>query len=258
MAKESAYSAKNVVAFINENFGIMFISLLFFIGGFFIGSLWTENQLLKSGGVKTNVAADAGTAPQPAAPSGPTKEQLASAPKVGGDDHIKGNKNAKITLIEYSDFECPFCQRFHPTTQQVLEEFGDDVALVYRHYPLSFHPNAQAAAETSECVAKIGGNDAFWKYADAVFAENGKLGGKLTPAAIDTAVAAAGVNTSAVKTCVESGEMTAKVNEQMQAGGTAGISGTPGTILVTKDGEYEFISGAVPFEQLKTSIEKYL
>ncbi len=94
---------------------------------------------------------------------------LANMPAVTADDNILGNENARIVLVEYSDFECPFCGRFHPTAKQVLDEFGDSVALVYRHFPLSFHPNAQQAAEASECVAKEGGNEAFWSYADSLF-----------------------------------------------------------------------------------------
>lgn len=94
---------------------------------------------------------------------------LANMPAVTSDDHFYGNENARIVLVEYSDFECPFCTRFHPTAKKAVDEFADSVALVYRHFPLSFHPNAQQAAEASECVAKEGGNEAFWSYADSLF-----------------------------------------------------------------------------------------
>lgn len=85
-------------------------------------------------------------------------------------DHIRGNMDADVVIIEYSDIECPFCKRFHGTMNQVVETYGDQVAWVYRHFPLeSIHRNARPWAIESECVAEIGGNDAFWKYLDERF-----------------------------------------------------------------------------------------
>lgn len=96
-------------------------------------------------------------------------DRVAKLPKVSGDDHRRGPENAKVYLIEYSDFECPYCSRFHPTTQQILDEY-DDVAIIYRHFPLdSIHPKARSAALASECVFEQGGDEAFWKFADEIF-----------------------------------------------------------------------------------------
>lgn len=254
---KSPYSFGQFVEFINNNFSIILLAGLFLIGGAVIGSIMTENKMLKSGSAtpkNADVVADAGAGDEYA---GPTAETLSNVPEVTSDDHIKGNENASVTLIEYSDFECPYCGAFHPTTQQILDEYGDSVRLVYRHYPLAFHPNAQPAAETSECVAKIGGNDAFWTFADSVFEAN-QTAGTITQADIDAGVAAAGVDAVAVANCVESGEMTDKVAAQMDGGTAAGVQGTPGTILVTDDGQYEMISGALPFAQIQTVIDKYV
>jgi len=86
-------------------------------------------------------------------------------------EHILGNPaNAQVTIIEYSDFECPFCARFHPTLKRIVSESNGNVAWVYRQFPLTqIHQNALERAIASECVAKIKGNDAFWKYADLLF-----------------------------------------------------------------------------------------
>lgn len=96
-------------------------------------------------------------------------ERASKVPKLKEQDHVRGNRNAQVLLIEYSDFQCPFCQRFHPTALQVLEEYGDDVAWVYRHFPLDqLHPQARSAALASECVTEIGGDEAFWEFTDKV------------------------------------------------------------------------------------------
>jgi len=256
---QGPYSLSNLITVVSNNFTIFFLMGLCFLGGFFGGSLWTENQLLRSGKTGTaNVAAQP-AAPAAADPSGPTADQLTKAraidPKV---DHVRGNADAKITLIEYSDFECPFCASFHPTMLQVMKEYGDDVRWVYRHYPLSFHPQAQKAAETSECVAKLKGKDAFWEFSDKIFAENTKLAGSLTAESAQTIAVAMGVDATALKTCVDSGEMAAKVKADMTDGTGAGISGTPGTIILAADGQAELIPGAVSFDQVKTMLDKYL
>lgn len=101
-------------------------------------------------------------------------------PVVTDEDHIRGNPNAAITIVEYSDFECPFCSRFHPTVKQALVDYGDQVRWVYRHFPLAqIHPNAIPSAEASECVAEQKGNEGFWEFVDAMF-ESQSQG--LTPA----------------------------------------------------------------------------
>lgn len=84
-------------------------------------------------------------------------------------DHISGNAQAKLALIEYSDYECPYCQRFHPTAKQLIDN-NSDVMWVFRHFPLdNIHKNARPLAIASECIAKLAGNDGFWKFTDAVY-----------------------------------------------------------------------------------------
>lgn len=185
---------------------------------------------------------DADAPPQP--PAGPVK------PVDEKTDHVLGSKNAKVTLIEYSDFECPFCQRFYPTVKELLKSYPNDVRFVYRHFPLnSIHPNAQKAAEASECAAKLGGNDAFFKLHDKIFDRSPDIG----PAVLVTLAKEIGLKEADFKKCLDSAEMASKVNQQMQDGAAAGVSGTPATFVNGK-----LTSGAVPLESLKTAIDAEL
>lgn len=200
-------------------------------------------------------APDGGAAPTdagaPAAPAGPVKP-------VSKEDYVRGDKNAKVTLIEYSDYECPFCQRFHPTAKKAIDEYKGKVNWVYRHFPLSFHPNAQKEAEAVECAGELGGSDAFWKYTDAIF-ERSTVGGtgfaldKLTPLAKEI-----GLDENKFKECLDSGRKAAKVQKDFTEGQSAGVDGTPGNILLTKSGKSVIVPGAVPYEMLKSQIDQLL
>ena len=102
-------------------------------------------------------------------------EQQANGPvgEVGpltADDHIRGDANAPVKIVEFSDLECPYCKSFHPTMQQVVDQYQGQVVWAYRHLPLeNIHPSARPLAEGSECAARLGGNDAFWQYVDYIF-----------------------------------------------------------------------------------------
>lgn len=238
--------------------------VLLVVAAFLIGSLWTNVQYLKKG-VTTDqtakvqppanpgAAAVVSQAPQAAVPTAD------NVPKISEKDHIKGNKNAQIAMIEYSDMECPFCKSFHPTVQQALDSYNGKVMWVYRHFPLSFHANAQKEAEASECANELGGNDAFWKYTDAVYARTTSNG---TGFALDKLVPLAkelGLNETKFKECLDSGKYTKTVADEQTGGQAAGISGTPGTILLNvKTGKTQLVSGAMPFASLKSSIDSML
>lgn len=199
--------------------------------------------------------------PTPApAPSGQQAQQQPQDPEakdvVAPDpdvDHIKGNVNAEISLIEYSDFECLFCQRHHPTMQQAVDEYDGDVNWVYRHYPLPFHPNARPAAIASECVADISGNDAFWDYVDIIF-EKGPDQASLASYADDLSV-----DSAAFQDCMDSEEYGEYVDEQLAAGSASGVRGTPGTIVYNnKTKESRYISGAQPYSNVKAAIDELM
>ncbi len=226
------------------------IILAFFVGGFFVGSLWKENQLLRSGNQANVLGETEQTPPEP-------EMNLEALPAITDADYVRGNAKAKVMLVEYGDFECPFCGRFHPTTTQILDEYKDKIGIAYRHYPLGFHPNAQKAAEAAECVGKQKGDEGFWTFADSIF-EVTQRDGQLSAQAITDAAQSTGVNMSAFQSCLDSGEMTTKVQEQMSAGALAGVQGTPGTFIVVDGKAVDFISGALPFEQIKATLDGYI
>ena len=144
---------------------------LLIVASFVIGSLWTKVKYLEKGSATTGTQLNTGgdNAGSGAAAAQPPAQKAAKKPELTSDDRIRGNKNAKLALIEYSDMECPFCKRFHPTMQQVMKEYGDKVKWVYRDYPLDFHQNAQKEAEAGWCIHELGGNDAFSKYTHSQF-----------------------------------------------------------------------------------------
>lgn len=223
-------------------------------------SLLTSAGLLSNGAFAKSVGTTGGTvavadAQPTATAAAKAKAPSGKVPEVTDADHIRGNKDAKVTFIEYSDFECPFCKRFEPTMQQMEEEYGDKVAIVYRHYPLSFHANAQKEAEATECANDLGGNDAFWKYHDAIL-ERTTSGG--TGFALDDLVPLAkelGLDESKFQDCLDTGKFAQHVKDDMAGGAAAGVTGTPGSILIDAAGNSQLLSGAVPFATIKTALD---
>ncbi len=175
---------------------------------------------------------------------------------VDENDHIRGNPNADIIIIEYSDFDCPFCKSFHETMNKIMNEYGSigKVAWVYRQFPIvSNHPSAPYIAQASECVAKLGGNEAFWKFSDLVFGERG-VNEKTNTSRLTEFAVSSGVGASAFDACVESGTTKALVDEDMADGVNAGVKGTPYS-LVLVGGQQGVINGAQPYEYVKSVLD---
>jgi protein-disulfide isomerase len=175
-------------------------------------------------------------------------------------DHIYGNVDAPVSLIEYSDFECPFCKRFHPTARKLIDSFDGQVNWVYRHFPLGFHnPLAQLEAEASECAGLLGGNEAFWRYTDLVYERTTSNGKGLLPESLALFADEIGLDQVKFEECLESGQMTARVQEDFEEGGRVGISGTPGNIIRNHSTEEVLlVAGALPFEDMRVLIERLL
>jgi protein-disulfide isomerase len=224
---------------------------------FFVGTLWQKVKNLEKGPTTTVTGTAATTANSGSAP--PATSTAGEVEEVTKDDHVKGDRNARIALIEYSDLECPFCKRFHPTAQQAVDEYDGQVMWVYRHFPLdAIHSKADKEAEAIECAGKLAGNDGFWALTDKIF--------EVTPANngldLDTLpdlASQVGLNRTAFQSCLDSGEFANHVEADYQGGLKAGVTGTPGNILLdTKTGETQLIPGAVPYPQLKQAIDAML
>jgi len=175
-------------------------------------------------------------------------------------DHILGNPGAAVSLIEYSDFECPFCKRFHATAKELVAAYDGKVNWVYRHFPLASHnPGAQKQAEATECAAALGGNDAFWKYADQIYERTRSNGNGFPLDGLVPLAKEIGLDGAGFRDCVESGRYAARVQEDYDEGIAAGISGTPGNILLgNATGEAVARPGAVPIAVLKQIVDRLL
>lgn len=197
-------------------------------------------------------------APVPGSHSGePGVEE--NVPRVTAEDHILGNPDAPVVIIEYSDIECPFCKQFHVTMQQIIDEYGRDgqVAWVYRHFPLAqLHPNAPRLAEASECVADVAGEQAFWNFLDEVFAiapaNTSFPMGRLNEAAVNV-----GADETAFTQCLDSGRHQATIEKQFNDAVSAGGQGTPHNIIIAGD-QIIPLPGAQPYATVKQVIETIL
>lgn len=187
-------------------------------------------------------------------------QKIKNVRRVSARDHVYGHPRAPVSLIEYSDFECPFCKRFHATAKEIVKTYGDKINWVYRHFPLSFHnPGAQKQAEASECANELGGNEAFWKYADAIYERTKSNGQGFPLSQIVPLAKEIGLDEKKFAQCYESGKHEARVKEDFDEGQKIGINGTPANILLhNESGEVVFKSGALPLEAFKPDIDKLL
>lgn len=165
--------------------------------------------------------------------------------------HLRGSENAKLFLVEYSDYECPFCQNFHNTAKSVFNESNGDIAWVYKHFPLSFHPNALPSAIASECVAKIGGNEKFWQFSDMLFASQNNL----AASALSNHAKMLGIDMNQYNTCINDSAIKAKVEADQEEGTSFGVQGTPNTFLAKKVGNELVFIANINGAQPKTAVD---
>jgi protein-disulfide isomerase len=180
------------------------------------------------------------------------EEVTSAGPRpVDETDYIRGNPNAPILLIEYSDYDCPFCKQFHSTMKQVMEDFGVDgrVAWVYRQFPIEqLHPNSPRISEAALCVGDIGGQTAFWQFSDLIF-EQREFDAPTNVVRLPDYAERVGVDRDAYNACMNSGRMQQAVLDSVKDGFDAGIRGTPYTYVVAGN-QQAVINGARSYETI--------
>jgi protein-disulfide isomerase len=184
---------------------------------------------------------------QPATNDAPEPGVNPSKVKITSQDHVFGDKNAPLTIVEFSDFQCPFCQRFHPEVEKLINNNKGEIKWVYKHFPLSsIHPWAQKSAEASECAAEQG---KFWEYVKNLFANQALFSdGYFSNAAKDL-----GLDQSKFDSCLSNGKYKQKVQADYQMGLEAGVSGTPGSFI-----NDVYVSGAKPYDGLQQIVDGLL
>ncbi|MFQ5514706.1 MAG: thioredoxin domain-containing protein [Myxococcota bacterium] len=158
----------------------------------------------------------------------------------------RGPEDAPVTLIEFSDYQCPFCRRAEPTVAQVLERYGDRVRFIFRHYPLEFHDRARPAAEAAACAEDQG---RFWEYHERLFAAEGVL----SDADLERIAKETDLDLEAFRSCLSEHHALERVNQDVEEGTQAGVNGTPAFFINGIP-----LSGAQPLEAFTRLIDREL
>jgi protein-disulfide isomerase len=255
---DSAVVEINIEAFLTP-IAIFIAALMVSFSIIYSASLISKGEsVLGSNNADTADTADTGDTAAPTTTTGTTSID---------DDPILGNKStAKVAIIEFSDYECPFCKRhFEQTYPQIKKDYIDTgkAILVFRDFPLSFHnPLATKEAIAAECVDDLGNDAKYFQYHDKLFTATTSNGNGLAEAKLYTLAAEVGINAAKFKSCLDSEKFKAEVEKDTADGSAAGIDGTPGFIVgvLGKDGKVEGvnISGAQPYATFKTAIEDQL
>jgi protein-disulfide isomerase len=197
-------------------------------------------------------------APSPNQQAASVSLSLNNIKPITSSDHIKGDINAPVKIIEFSDPECPYCKQFQSTLDQVIALYPGKVAWVYRHYPIDqLHPKARHEVVATECAAKLGGNDAFWKYLDGIFAITPSNNG-LDPAQLPIIAGQIGLNTDDFNKCLASNEFDNLIESEVEEAQNSGAQGTPYSVVITPNGTKTEIPGAYPLSYVKSVIDSAL
>lgn len=188
------------------------------------------------------------------APSAANTGQINIVPVDKDNDWIKGNKDAKVSVIEFSDTECPFCGKFHSTMEQVVADYKGKVNWVYRHFPISsLHSKAVREAEATECAGDQGGNEAFWAYTDRLFAIT-PANNRLLDSQLPEIAEYVGLDVKKFQACLDSGKYSQKIQDEIKAAQAAGAQGTPYSVIISGD-QKVLIPGALSVEGVKALID---
>ncbi len=231
-----------------------YLGLVVGVGGLFIVGFFVLLGLVFNGGLLSNKSDSGNTNVAQVQPTDPNAAPPVIELTLKKDEWVRGSKKASVSIVEFSDLECPFCKRHHETMVQLMKDYDGKVNWIYRHFPLlSLHPNAEHKAVATECAGSIGGQDGFWNYTDAIF--NGDEGGD--DAELSAIAKQVGLNTSKFDTCLKEGKLKKEVDEDAKAALAAGGTGTPYNIILVGDQKIP-VNGAVPIEQFKQILDQVL
>lgn len=165
-------------------------------------------------------------------------------------DHVQGRRTARYFLVEYGDLECPFCKKFDATLHEVIPAYQGTIVRVFRHFPLSFHADALPAAQASECVMRLGGGAAFWKFIDSISLQD-------TSAYEQLGEQWSG-NAKEFQSCMQDPSIAQRILENEKRDSDA-VSGTPTSFLMDRTKRvYSVIEGAIPAEELRAQLDDFL
>lgn len=200
----------------------------------------------------------------------PSNEGVPNNPAVAGDqaaknvrpiskkDHKLGSDDAPIKIIGFTDLECPFCKEYHNVLKQVMQEMPGKIQFVLRNFPLTtLHKQAKQEAVATECVADLGGEEAFWQYVDKIF-ESTKSNDGLDLALLPTFATQVGVDRGEFEKCLTSGDFDKLIQTNIEDGNKSGLQGTPYSVVIAPNGQYLPLNGYMPVEQFKAALEEIL
>lgn len=176
---------------------------------------------------------------------------------VSPNDHRRGQIEAPVKIIEFSDLECPYCKRFHAVLQRIVKEYPDQVVWIYRHLPLANHRKARQEAEASECAASLGGEEKFWAFVDRVFEITPSNDG-LNPERLPQVAAEIDLDRSEFQRCLTERRFSDRVTADLIDARASGGTQTPYSILISPQSEKVPINGYIEYGDLKVAIENYL
>jgi protein-disulfide isomerase len=189
-----------------------------------------------------------------------TTPSMTGVPRqIDSSDYIKGNPNAPILLVEYSDYDCPYCKQYHTVLKQIMDEYGVNgrVAWVYRQFPIAqLHPNSPKISEAALCVGSLGGNDAFWTFTDMIFDQR-EIEEPTNPIALPDYAVAAGVDRGAYEACLASSKMEGEVSKSVEDAFNIGARGTPYTVIMVGS-EQAVINGAQSYDTVKSILNNLI
>ena len=172
---------------------------------------------------------------------------------VNPTDHVIGNPTAPIEVYMYTDLQCIYCKTYHDVTlPKLLKQYGNDLFIIYKHFPLTIHPQAYKEAEATECAFAQGGNPAFWKFVDALFSSLSETN-PYTQGTLTNTAHAIGLNVDTFQKCLDTGQEKTRVNKDIAEGASEGINYMPSTIF-RRNGKSVLVEGN-QFGQMQAAIE---